>query len=76
MKLIIAVIQPHRLENVKKELASVEVTRLTVTDVMGYGQQGGHTEVYRGTEFIKNLACPASHHSSARISQYQHLAQT
>ncbi len=55
MKLVIAIIQPNRLEAVKKELNSVDVSRITVTDVMGYGQQGGHTEVYRGTEFIKNL---------------------
>lgn len=55
MKLIIAFIQPHRLELVKLELAKVDVTRLTVSDVMGYGQQKGHTEIYRGTEFMVNL---------------------
>ena len=55
MKLIIAVIQPHRLEAVKQALADVEVFRLTVMDVQGFGRQRGHTEVYRGHEFTVNL---------------------
>jgi nitrogen regulatory protein P-II 2 len=55
MKLIIAVIQPHRLEAVKAALADVEVFRLTVMDVQGFGRQRGQTEVYRGHEFSVNL---------------------
>ena len=55
MKLIIAVIQPHRLEAVKQALADVEVFRLTVMDVQGFGRQRGYTEVYRGTEFQVRL---------------------
>jgi nitrogen regulatory protein P-II 2 len=55
MKLIIAIIQPHRLEAVKAELADVEVFRLTVMDVQGFGRQRGQTEVYRGHEFAVNL---------------------
>ncbi len=55
MKLIIAVIQPHRLEAVKLALADVEVFRLTVMDVQGFGRQRGQTEVYRGHEFAVNL---------------------
>ena len=55
MKLIIAVIQPSRLEAVKQALADVEVFRLTVMDVQGFGRQRGHTEVYRGHEFAVNL---------------------
>jgi nitrogen regulatory protein P-II 1 len=55
MKLIIAVIQPHRLEAVKQALADVEVFRLTVMDVQGFGRQRGQTEVYRGHEFAVNL---------------------
>mgnify|MGYP000983731328 FL=1 len=55
MKLIIAIIQPNRLEAVKSALAEVEVFRLTVMDVQGFGRQRGHAEMYRGHEFTVNL---------------------
>src|SRR4030042_4460306 len=55
MKLIIAIIRPNRLEAVKAALAEVEVFRLTVMDVQGFGRQKGQTEVYRGHEFTINL---------------------
>jgi nitrogen regulatory protein P-II 1 len=55
MKLIIAIIQPTKLEAVKEALSRVEVYRLTVVDVQGFGRQMGHTEVYRGREFTVNL---------------------
>ena len=55
MKLIIAIIQPSKLEAVKESLSHVEVFRLTVTEVQGFGRQKGYTEVYRGTETTVNL---------------------
>jgi len=55
MKLIVAIIQPSKLEAVKAALTDVEVFRLTVMDVQGFGRQKGHTEVYRGHEFSVNL---------------------
>lgn len=55
MKLIVAIIQPNRLEAVKAALTEVEVFRLTVMDVQGFGRQKGHTETYRGHEFTVNL---------------------
>jgi nitrogen regulatory protein P-II 1 len=55
MKLIIALIQPTKLEAVKEALSQVEVFRLTVMDVQGFGRQKGYTEVYRGHEFTVNL---------------------
>ncbi len=55
MKLIIAIIQPHRLEAVKQALAEVEVFRLTVMDVQGFGRQRGQSEAFRGREFSVNL---------------------
>jgi nitrogen regulatory protein P-II 1 len=55
MKLIIAIIQPSKLEDVKAALTEVEVFRLTVMDVQGFGRQKGHTEVYRGHEITVNL---------------------
>ena len=55
MKLIIAIIQPHRLENVKKELYKADVNLLTVSEVLGHGRQKGVTEVYRGVKEAGNL---------------------
>lgn len=55
MKLVIAIIQPSRLEAVKEALTEVEVFRLTVMDCQGFGRQKGMTEVYRGHEFTVNL---------------------
>ena len=55
MKLIIAIIQPSKLEDVKTALSKVEVVRLTIMDVQGFGRQKGQTEVYRGRELTVNL---------------------
>jgi len=55
MKLILAIIQPSKLEAVKQALTEVEVFRLTVVDVQGFGRQKGHTETYRGREISLNL---------------------
>ena len=55
MKLIIAIIQPSKLEDVKAALNQVEVVRLTIMDVQGFGRQKGQTEVYRGREINVNL---------------------
>ena len=55
MKLIIAIIQPSRLEAVKAALTDVEVFRLTVMDCQGFGRQKGQTEIYRGQKFAVNL---------------------
>jgi nitrogen regulatory protein P-II 2 len=55
MKLIIAIIQPSKLEDVKAALSKVEVVRLTIMDVQGFGRQKGQTEVFRGREITVNL---------------------
>ncbi|SFC43259.1 nitrogen regulatory protein P-II family [Nocardioides terrae] len=51
MKLVTAVVKPHKWEDVRVALESVGVTGMTVTEVSGYGRQKGHTEVYRGAEY-------------------------
>ncbi|MGE3868633.1 MAG: P-II family nitrogen regulator, partial [Pseudorhodoplanes sp.] len=51
MKLIIAVIKPFKLEEVRDALTKVGVQGMTVTEVKGYGRQKGHTEIYRGAEY-------------------------
>ena len=55
MKLIIAIIKPDRLEEVKQELYKEEVNLLTVSEVLGHGRQMGITEVYRGVKEVGNL---------------------
>ena len=55
MKLILAIIQPAKLEAVQEALSNVEVFRLTVVDVYGFGRQKGQTEVFRGHELTVNL---------------------
>ena len=55
MKLIIAIIQPFRLEKVKEELYKAEVNLITVSEVLGHGRQKGVTEVYRGAKETGNL---------------------
>ena len=51
MKLIVAIIKPFKLEEVKEALAEIAVQGMTVTEVKGFGRQKGHTEVYRGSEY-------------------------
>jgi nitrogen regulatory protein P-II 1 len=51
MKLVTAVVKPHRIEEVKEALRELGVSGVTMTDVEGFGRQRGHTEVYRGAEY-------------------------
>lgn len=55
MKLIIAYIQPHKLNRVKQELYKMEVRKMSVTNALGCGQQAGYQESYRGVEIEVNL---------------------
>jgi nitrogen regulatory protein P-II 2 len=52
MKLITAVIKPFRLDDVRNALAEVGIQGMTVTEVKGFGRQRGHTELYRGAEYV------------------------
>lgn len=51
MKIVTAVVKPFRLDDVKQALKDAGVTGMTVTEVRGFGRQGGHTETYRGAEY-------------------------
>ena len=52
MKLVTAIIKPFKLDEVREALSEVGVTGLTVTEVKGFGRQKGHTELYRGAEYV------------------------
>ena len=55
MKLVIAIIKPFKLEEVRDALLAIGVHGMTVTEVKGYGRQKGHTEIYRGAEYAVNF---------------------
>ena len=55
MKLVMAIIKPFKLDEVRDALTSVGVHGMTVTEVKGYGRQKGHTEIYRGAEYAVNF---------------------
>ena len=55
MKLVTAIIRPFKMEDVKSALEQIDVRGLTVSEVNGFGRQGGHVEVYRGAEYLVNL---------------------
>ncbi len=55
MKLVTAVIKPHKLDDVKNALEAFGVQGMTVSEASGYGRQRGHTEVYRGAEYTSDL---------------------
>ncbi|MEY4014953.1 MAG: Nitrogen regulatory protein 1 [Pseudomonadota bacterium] len=52
MKLVTAIVKPFKLDEVREALAALGLSGLTVTDVKGFGRQKGHTEVYRGAEYV------------------------
>jgi nitrogen regulatory protein P-II 2 len=68
MKVVVAIIKPFKLDEVRDALTKVGVQGLTVTEVKGYGRQKGHTEIYRGAEYAVSflpkikieIACPAA----------------
>jgi nitrogen regulatory protein P-II 2 len=83
MKLIVAIIQPHRLDSVRDALTNLGVHGLTVTEVRGYGRQKGHTEIYRGAEYqihyvpkLKLDVAVASEDADKVIEAIREAAQT
>ena len=55
MKLVLAIIKPHKLDEVREALGEISIQGLTVSEARGYGRQKGHTEIYRGAEYETNL---------------------
>ena len=83
MKLITAVIRPFKVDDVRDALEKIGVHGMTVTEVKGYGRQKGHTEVYRGAEYVVNFVPKArievaapSDRADAVIRAIQEAART
>ena len=55
MKIVMAIIKPFKLDEVREALTAIGIQGLTVTEVKGYGRQKGHTEIYRGAEYAVNF---------------------
>lgn len=55
MKMITAIIKPFKIDDVRKALSAIGIKGLTVTEVKGFGQQKGHTELYRGSEYVMDF---------------------
>jgi nitrogen regulatory protein P-II 2 len=55
MKIVMAIIKPFKLDDVREALTGIGIQGLTVTEVKGYGRQKGHTEIYRGAEYAVNF---------------------
>jgi nitrogen regulatory protein P-II 2 len=83
MKLIIAVIKPFKLDEVREALTSLGVHGMTVTEVKGFGRQKGHTEIYRGAEYAVNFlpklkieVAVADEHADRAVSVISAAAKT
>ena len=83
MKLITSIIKPFKLDEVREALAEVGVTGLTVTEVKGFGRQKGHTELYRGAEYVVDFlpkvkveAVVASDHVEVALEAITKAART
>ena len=59
MKMVTAIIKPFKLDEVREALSAIGVQGVTVTEVKGFGRQKGHTELYRGAEYVW-ISCPRS----------------
>jgi nitrogen regulatory protein P-II 2 len=81
--MIVAILQPHRLDTVREDLAGVGVHGMTVSEVQGYGRQGGHKEIYRGAEYevhfvpkVKIEAAVSDDDEDRAVEAIQNAAQT
>ncbi|HYY07911.1 MAG TPA: P-II family nitrogen regulator [Actinomycetota bacterium] len=76
MKLVTAIVKPHRLDEVKDALRGIGVNGLTTTDVEGFGRQRGHTEVYRGAEYQVDFVPKVKIEVLAHDDQVQQIIDT
>jgi nitrogen regulatory protein PII len=75
MKLVTAIIKPFKLDEVREALASVGVTGLTVTEVKGFGRQKGHTELYRGAEYVVDFLPKVKVEALVKEEQVDHVLE-
>jgi nitrogen regulatory protein P-II 2 len=76
MKLITAIIKPFKLDEVREALTGIGVQGLTVSEVKGYGRQSGHTEIYRGAEYVVNFVPKLKIEIAARADDADQITET
>ncbi len=76
MRKVEAIIQPFKLDDVKEALQSMGIQGMTVTEVKGFGRQKGHTEVYRGSEYVVDLIPKIKLEIAVRDDQVDRVVQT
>lgn len=76
MRLIIAVIKPYKLDDVRTALAEIGVQGMTVTEVKGFGRQKGHTELYRGAEYVIDFLPKVKVEIAIAASQVDQVIET
>lgn len=76
MKLVTAVLKPFKLEEVREALTSIGVQGLMVSEVKGYGRQSGHTEIYRGAEYVVNFVPKIRLEIAAPDDQVEKIVET
>jgi nitrogen regulatory protein PII len=76
MKLVVAIIKPHQLEAVTDALHDIDVGGVTITEVKGHGRQRGHTEVYRGGEYVVDYVPKIELKIIAKESEAEKIANT
>ena len=76
MKLITAIIKPFKLDDVKAALREAGVQGMTVTEVRGFGRQGGHTETYRGAEYVVDLVPKVKVEVVVPTDMAEHVVET
>ena len=75
MRLITAIIKPYKLEDVRAALAEIGVQGMTVTEVKGFGRQKGHTELYRGAEYVIDFLPKARIDIAVEAAQVDHVIE-
>ncbi len=76
MKMIMAVIKPFKLDDVREALAEVGVTGITATEVKGFGRQKGHTELYRGAEYVVDFLPKVKLEIAVTDDRVEHVVET
>jgi nitrogen regulatory protein P-II 1 len=76
MKLILAVVKPHRLDEVKEALREIGINGLTAVEAQGFGRQRGHTEIYRGAEYQVDFVPKVQLEIMAEDDQVQEIVDT
>lgn len=76
MKFIIAIIKPFKLDEVREALSAIGVQGVTVTEVKGFGRQKGHTELYRGAEYVVDFLPKIKIEIAVRAEMLDHVIET